>query len=306
MSLSGTTTHTSRSMSVSLSPRKSSRASGQSDSMRSLITPRKKGSMSLSGGSSHTSRSMPVSLSPRKSSKTSGQGDPTRSLILSLSGGPSRSMSASISPRKSSRTSGQENPIRSPITPRRTVRGRASSPVKSPRKFLQMDPLGVSESSRLPITPRRSRSRASSPKKSIKSPWEFLQKDPLGVSEPTPAPITPTRLRSGAYSPVKSPRLPRKFLHESIRAVQLHGTPRRSAGNGSTGRMSAKPEESPLSDLHLARLNDRLGVPDSPMMSLSRSSQGARLRSQSQTPRTRFSNHEMFSNREMLVFKLDL
>jgi hypothetical protein len=171
-----------------------------------------------------------------------------------------------------------------------------------------MDPLGVSGSIRLPITPRRLRSRALSPVK-MKSPWEFLQKDPLDVSESTPAPITPTKLRSGAYSPVKSPRLSRKDprgVSESIRAVQLHGTPRRYTKKSSTGHTSAKPEHIPFSIHHIARLNDRSGSLDSPKTDSLKSSRGARPRAQSQATTTTLSNHEMFSNRETLMFKLSL
>ena len=218
----------------------------------------------------------------------------------------SRSMAALLSPRKSSRTSGQSDPGRSPSTPRRS-QSRTLSPVKSPRKFLQMDPLGVSESIRLPLTPRRLRSRASSPVRNLQSPWEFLQKDPLGVLESTPALITPTRLRSGAYSPVKSPRLSRKDpwgVSESIRAVQQQGTPRRSTAKGSTGHTSAKPVPSFIH--HIARLNDRSSVPDSPKTDSSKSSRRGRPRAQSQPPTTTLSNHEMFSNRETFIFKLSL
>jgi hypothetical protein len=191
----GVSSHTNRSMPVSLSPRKSTRTSGQSDHLRSLRTPRKGDSMSLSGVSSHTSRSMPVSLSPRKSRRTSGQDDPARS----------------------------------------------------------------------PTTPRRLRTGASSPVKSIKSPRRSLHKDPRGVSE-------------------------------SIRAVQPHGTPRRSTGKDSTGRITAQPEQSPFSSQHLARLHGRSGVPDSPKTVSSRSSQGVRPRAQSQNPRmTLLHKLDMFS-----------
>jgi hypothetical protein len=293
--------HTSRSMPASMSPRKSTRTSGQDYPFRSPITLKKGDSMSLPCVSSHTRRSMAASLSPRKSSRTSGQSDPARSPST-----PRRLRSRASSPVKSPRKFLQMDPLgvsessRLPITPRR-LRSRALSPVKSPRKFLQMDPLGVSGSIRLPITPKRLRSRASSPVKTLKSPWEFLQKDPLGVLESAPAPITPpTRLRSGAYSPVKSPRLPRKDprgVSESIRAVQLHGTPRRSTEKGSAGHTSAKPEQIPSSIHRIARLNVRSGVPDS---------RGGRPRAQSQAPTMTLSNHEMFSNRETLISKLCL
>lgn len=182
---------------------------------------RKEGSMSLSGTTSHTSRSMPASRSPRKPSRTSGQSDP----------------------------------IRSPTTPR-NLRSRASSPMKSPkssRKSLSKDLLGLS------------------PPKSPKLPRKSFQKDPLGVSE-------------------------------SIRAVQLYGTPRRSTGKASLGRISAKPDESLSSVHHLERLHDGSGVPNSPKTLSTRSSRGTRPRDQSQTPRTTLSrHHKMFSNAEELI-----
>jgi hypothetical protein len=184
LGVSSHTSHTSHSMPVSLSPRKSSsRRSGLSDSIGSLITPRKGDSMSTLGVSSHTSRSMPASLSPRKSSRSSGQSDST------------------------------------------------------PRRLLSGD---------------------SSPVKSIKSPRKSLHKDPLGELE-------------------------------STRALQLHGTPRRSTGKGSTGRISAKPEQSSFSSQHLTRLHERSG-------------RGARPRAQSQTPtRTLIHKLDMFSSCDDLV-----
>jgi hypothetical protein len=163
---------------------------------------RKEGAMSLSGTTTHTSRSMPASRSPRKSSRTSGQSDP----------------------------------IRSHNTPRK-LRSKASSPVrspKSPRKALQIDLLGVS------------------PLKSPRSPRKSFQKDSLGLSE-------------------------------SIRAVQLYGTPRRTTEKGSTSRTSAKPDQSPSSVHHLAMLNGRSSVPDFPKTVSRRSSQEGRPRPQSQT-----------------------
>jgi hypothetical protein len=158
---------------------------------------------------------------------------------MSLSGtttDTSRSMLASRSPRKSSRASGKSDPMRSPNTPRK-LRSRASSPVnspRSPRKALQIDLLGVS------------------PLKSPKSPRKSFQKDSLRAAE-------------------------------SIRAVQLYGTPRRSTEKGSAGRTSAKPDQSPSSVHQLARLNGRSSVPDSPKTVSRRSSQEGRPRAPSQT-----------------------
>jgi hypothetical protein len=317
----GVSSNTSRSMSASISPRKSTRTSGQDYGLAAVLRTTssiKADSMSKFGVSNHTSRSVPASMSPRKSTRTSSQDYPARSprtprkgdsmSLPCVSSHTNRLVPVSLSPRKSTRTSGQSDPVRSPSTPRR-LRSRASSPVKSPRKFLQMDPLGASESIRLPITPRRLRSRASSPVKTIRLPWEFLQKDPLGVSESTPAPITPTKLRSGAYSPVKSPRLPRKYprgVSESIRAVQLQGTPRRSAEKGSASLARAKSVQIPSSIHHKAKLNDRAGVPDSPKTYLSKSSQGGRPRAQRQATTTTLSNHDMFSNRETFICRLSL
>jgi hypothetical protein len=172
------------------------------------------------------------SESPRKRSGLSATLHTTSSRkgdSMSLLDVSSHSMPASFSPRKSSRTPGQSDPIRSLISPRKL------------------------------------RSGASSPVKTLQSPRKSLQKDPLGVSE-------------------------------SIRAAQLHGTPRRSTRKGSTGRISAKPEQSPSSVHHFARFHDRSGVPDTPKTALSRSSRGGRSRAQSQTPQTTLSHHlEMFS-----------
>jgi hypothetical protein len=201
MSSLDVSSRTSRSMPVPLSPRKSTRTSGQSDKLHSLITPRKGDSMSLLNVSSHTSRSMPASLSPRKSSRTSGQDDPMRSST----------------------------------------------------------------------TPRRLRSGASSSVKSIKSPRKSLHKDPRGVSE-------------------------------SSRAVQLHGTPRRSTEKVSTGRISAGPKQSPTPLHHLARLHGCSGLPDSATTVSSRSSPGVRPRAQSQTPRRALLHQlDIFSNCDDLV-----
>jgi hypothetical protein len=286
-----------------------------------LHTPpsRKGDNMIPSGVSGHASRSMPALMSPRKASSTSWKGD-NMSLIRDASD-TGRSMLASSSPGKSSRKSAGSDTIRSSITTTRSRSG-ASPSVQPQQKFfqmdpqgvsfLQMDPLGVSDSIGVPITPRRLRSTASSTVKTLKSPWDFPQTDPIDMSESTPAPITPIRLRSEAYTAVKSPRLPEQFLNkdprgvlESIRAEQLHGTPRRFTGKGSTRRIGAKLEQSLFSEHHfLARLHDRSVVPDSPKTS--RASQGGRPRAQSQAPRPTLSNHEMFSNRDMLVFKLNL
>jgi hypothetical protein len=163
---------------------------------------RKEDGMSLSGTTTHTSRSMPASRSPRKSSRTSGQSDP----------------------------------IRSHNTPRQ-LRSKASSlekSPKSPRKALEIYLLGVS-SLKSPNSPRKS-----------------FQKDSMGAAE-------------------------------SIRSVQLYGTPRRPTEKGSTGRTSAKPDKSPSSLHHLERMNGRSSVPDSPKTVTRRSSQEGKPRTQSQT-----------------------
>jgi hypothetical protein len=205
----------------------------------------------------------------------------------------SRSMPALRSPRKSMRTSGQSDSARSPITPRK-LRSRASSPVKSPkspRKSLQKDLLGASESI-----------RASSP---LKSPKSFFQKDPLGVSES----ITPRR-STGSTGRInaKAEQSPSSVRHlatlKDPLGVSESITPRRSTGKGSTGRINAKAEQIPSSLHHLATLHDRPGVPDSPKTVSSRSSRGVRPGSQScQTRRTKLSNlHEMFSNGEEFAF----
>jgi hypothetical protein len=69
---------------------------------------------------------------------------------------------------------------------------------------------------------------------------------------------------------------------------------------------SAIPEQIIFCTHHLATLHDRLGVPDSPSKTLLlRSSQGARPRVQRQNFRRTLSNHEMLSNRDMFVFKLN-
>jgi hypothetical protein len=103
---------------------------------------------------------------------------------------------------------------------------------------------------------------------------------------------------------VKYIKSSRRSLHqdprgvsESIRAVQLHGTPRRSTEKDSTGRITAKPEQSPFSSQHLARLHGRSGVPDSPTPFSSRSSRGDRPRAQSETPRRALLHKlDMFAN----------
>jgi hypothetical protein len=164
---------------------------------------RREDSKSLSGTTSHTSRSMPLSRSPRKSSRSSGQSDPLRSPTL---------------------------------------------------------------------TPGKLRNRAASPLKSPKSPRKSLQIDQLGMS------------------PLKSPKSPRKaipkdILHgaESIRTVQLYGTPRRSTGKVSVGRINSKPIDSPYSDHRVPRFHDRSGVLDAPETLPTRSSREGRSRAKSQT-----------------------
>jgi hypothetical protein len=65
-------------------------------------------------------------------------------------------------------------------------------------------------------------------------------------------------MRTGTSSPVKSIKSSRRSLHQDPgrvgihSPVQLHGTPRRSTEKDSTGRITAKPEQSPFSSQHLA------------------------------------------------------
>jgi hypothetical protein len=192
---------------------------------------------------------------------------------LGVSNHTSRSMPVSLSPRKSTRTSGQGYGLA------------AALHTTSSRKGDSMSTLGVSSHT------NRSMPVSLSPRKSSRS---------SGQSDSIRSLITPRRLITGGSSPVKSIKSPRNDPlgeSESIRAVQLHGTPRRSTGKGSTGCISAKPEHSPFSSQHLARLHGRSGVPDSPNPLSSRSSRGARPRAQSQTPRTTLSHSlDMFSS----------
>jgi hypothetical protein len=346
MSLIGVSGDTSRSMPASLSPRKSSRTSGRSDTIRSPITPRLQGRWEfLQTEPMGVSESTLAPITPtrlrggahspvktRKSPPKLLQMDPlgvSESTPAPIT--PRRLRVAAYSPAKTRKSPlkflqmdplgvSESTPARIALTRLRRPSG-GHSPVKYPtlpRKSLQMDPLGVSESTPARIAPTRLRrpSGGHSPVKSPTMPRKFLHEDPLGVSESTPAPIAPTRLRrpSGAYSPVKSPTLPLKFLHEdplgvseSIRALQLHGTTRRSTGKGYTGRISAIPEQILFSNHHLEALHDRSGFSDPSSKTFSPTSfQGARPRAQRQTFRRTLSNHEMFSNRDMLVFKLNL